>query len=270
MARANQLFTRPWLDLTPGAARERVDPWGLLGDWAGKDVLCLAGGGGQQSAAFALTGARVTVFDLSEDQLERDREVARHHALAVRTVRGDMRDLRQLAESSFDIVCHPYSINYLPDCREVFAQVARVLRPGGIYTFWAANPFAAGVGTRDWNGSGYEVRHPYVQGGEISYEDESWAVADSWPARARVNGPREHRQLLSTLLNGLADEGFVLLHMREETGHEPSGDPTPGEWDHFTAVLPPWLAFWARLRPEAFGPSPPQALDRLPGPPAEE
>ena len=35
-------------------------------------VLCLACGGGQQSVALALLNANVTVFDLSEGQLDRD------------------------------------------------------------------------------------------------------------------------------------------------------------------------------------------------------
>jgi hypothetical protein len=51
---ANALFTRPALNLDPISARERLDPEGRLGDIAGKDVLCLACGGGQQSIAFAL------------------------------------------------------------------------------------------------------------------------------------------------------------------------------------------------------------------------
>ena len=45
----------------------------LIDKIAGKGVLCLAGGGGQQSAAFALLGAKVTVLDFSETQLERDK-----------------------------------------------------------------------------------------------------------------------------------------------------------------------------------------------------
>jgi hypothetical protein len=61
------------------------------------------------------------------------------------------------------------------------------------------------------------------------------------------HGPREYRQTLSTLLNGLIDSGFALLHMQEETGHEPADELIPGEWDHFTAVMPPWFSFLARL-----------------------
>ena len=74
LARANVGFSRPYLDLDLTSAREAVDPEGMIDTFAGKDVLCLAGGGGQQSAAFALLGAKVTVLDLCETQLERDRE----------------------------------------------------------------------------------------------------------------------------------------------------------------------------------------------------
>jgi ubiquinone/menaquinone biosynthesis C-methylase UbiE len=252
LVKANALLTLPWLNLTQEAARSRIDPLGLLGDLAAKDVLCLAAGGGQQSAAFSLLGARVTVFDLSEEQLERDRQAAWHYGQTVRTMQGDMRNLSELAESCFDIVSQPYSLNFVPDCREVFAEVARVLRRGGIYTFWAANPFAAGMGTRDWNGSAYEMRQPYVQGSEITYEDEPWVFPVSSSARGVIEGPREYRQLLSTLINGLIAQGFILIRMQEETGHDPFADHRPGEWEHFATVLPPWISFFARLMPEVF------------------
>ena len=70
LARANALFTRPALHLDASTARQKIDPEGLLGELAGKRVLCLASGGGQQSAAFALLGAHVTVCDLSDAQLD--------------------------------------------------------------------------------------------------------------------------------------------------------------------------------------------------------
>src|SRR5690349_16331491 len=79
MVAAKAVFTRPYLDLTPADAQQIVDPFGQVGAVAGKDVLCLAGGGGQQSAAFALLGARVTVLDLSPAQLEGDQQAAAHY-----------------------------------------------------------------------------------------------------------------------------------------------------------------------------------------------
>jgi ubiquinone/menaquinone biosynthesis C-methylase UbiE len=246
LVKADALFSRPWLTETKASALHRLDPLGLLGDVAGKDVLCLAGGGGQQSVAFALNGAHVSVFDISAGQLERDQQAARQYGYAVSTFQGDMRDLRVFDIDAFDIVSQPYSLNFVPDCREVYAQVARVLRPGGLYSFWAANPFASGLGTNSWNGTAYEIGSLYEQGQQTQYQDEAW-VFPSGSSASRPPGPREYRQLLSTLINGLIDEGFDLLHMNEETGHPATNKLVPGEWGHFTAVMPPWLSFLAQL-----------------------
>lgn len=79
LTQTNALFTRPYLTLDEAAARARLDPEGRLGDLRGKNVLCLAGGGGQQSVAFALLGANVTVVDLSEEQLQTDRAAAAYY-----------------------------------------------------------------------------------------------------------------------------------------------------------------------------------------------
>ena len=102
LARARLEYTLPLLDLTPASARQRVDPGGRFGDLNGKRVLCLATGGGQQSACFALLGAAVTVLDLSAVQLERDQEAADHYGYPIRTIHGDMRDLSPLADNSID------------------------------------------------------------------------------------------------------------------------------------------------------------------------
>ena len=246
LVQADALFSRPWLGENRESALRRLDPLGLLGDLCGKDVLCLAGGGGQQAVAFALNGSRVSVFDISEGQLQRDRETAQKYGYVVDTFQGDMRDLKIFNADKFDIVCQPYSLNFVPDCREVFTQVARVLRSGGMYSFWAANPFAAGLGTQSWNGRAYETSSLYEQGQELRYEDESW-VFPSGLSAPRTPGPREYRQLLSTVINGLINAGFDLLHLKEETGHPATTDLVPGEWDHFTAVMPPWLSFLSRL-----------------------
>src|SRR5262249_28969242 len=132
---AEAVFTRPDIRLDKQSARERLDPERKLGDVAGKEVLCLAGGGGQQSLAFGLLGANVTVVDLSDEQLKRDADAAAQHEVNVNLLREDMRDLSRLQESSFDIVWHPYSLNFVPHVHEVFRQVARLLRTGGIYQF---------------------------------------------------------------------------------------------------------------------------------------
>ncbi len=247
LADADALFTRARLDLTSETAQERVDPEGRLGDLAGKRVLCLAGGGGQQSAAFALLGATVTVFDLSEAQLERDRLVTAHYGLPITAVQGDMRDLSAFDDGAFDIVCQPYALNFVPNARAVFAEVARVLVSGGTYNLQCANPYATGVTNRDWNGTGYTLRGTYRDGEQVTYEDQAWVYRRE-NATNPVPPPREYRHTLGTILNGLIAAGFALAYLAENENNYPDPNVEPGSWDHFVSVVPPWIVFWLHKR----------------------
>ncbi|HLJ54234.1 MAG TPA: class I SAM-dependent methyltransferase [Chthonomonadaceae bacterium] len=246
LAAEGALFTRPRLDLTPETAQAQVDPEGMLGGLSGRDVLRLAGGGGQQSAAFALLGARVTIVDLSDAQLDRDRQAAAHYGLEVRTLQADMRDLSALPQDSFDIVCQPYSLNFVPDAQAVFAQVRRVMRAGGIYYFAVANPFYAGLTERDWTGDGYALRLPYVEGAEIVTPDADWVFADN-ESRPKIGECREFRHTLATLLNGPIALGFRLLRVSDTKDIHPDAGAEPGAWDHRNAIAPVWLALWLML-----------------------
>ncbi len=245
LTKADALFTRPYLNLDADSARARIDPENRLGEIAGRDVLLLAGGGGQQSAAFALLGTHVTVVDLCEEQLERDRQVAARYRVEIETRQGDLRDLSSLRADAFDIVWQPYSINFVPDARAVFAQVARVLRREGIYYFNCANPFVNGLTEKDWNGEGYLLKQPYRDGAAITSADSAWVHNSSDP----IPRPREYRHTLGTLVNGLIEQGFEIRHLSDSTDFSPDPNAAPGTWEHFTAIAPPWLSFWAIYHP---------------------
>lgn len=250
LADADALFTRARLDLDVPSAQQLVDPLGKFGDLRGKQVLCLAGGGGRQSAAYALLGANVTVVDLSPEQLARDQQVAAHYGITVATHQGDMRDLSFLPAAAFDIIDHPYSLNFVPDAPTVFEQVARVIKSGGMYRLMCANPFAAGMTERDWNGDGYTIKRPYQQGERIVYEDQEWVY--SREQSAPVAPPQEFRHTLSTLLNGLSENGFLLRELVEVVADSVNIHAEPGTWDHFTAILPPWFTLYSVYRPDIF------------------
>lgn len=237
----NAVWTRPLLDLTEETARQRVDPFGWFGELSGRNVLCLASGGGQQSAAFGVLGANVTVFDLSSGQLERDRTAAAHYGYQVVTVEGDMRDLSRFGASQFDIVYQPYSINFVPSPLPVYEGVRRVLRPGGHYRFKVVNPFVAGMTHRDWRQDGYSLRRPYLDGEEVSYPDQEWVFKGD----VKAPPPREFRHALGAIVRGLATHGFVLDDLREDTGADP--DAEPGSWGHFQAVVAPWWSVHTRV-----------------------
>src|SRR5262245_32723437 len=106
----------------------------------GKNVLCLASGGGQQAPILAAAGATVVSLDLSEEQLRKDRQVAERHALPVRCIRSDMADLTALGDATFDLIFHPASNVFIPDLAPVWRECARVLRRGGALLSGFMNP----------------------------------------------------------------------------------------------------------------------------------
>ena len=122
--------------LTPDASV----PHGWFGPLVGAQVLCLASAGGQQAPILAAAGAAVVSFDLSDEQLARDAEVASRDGLTLRTVRGDMADLSAFADASFDLIFHPVSNVFVPDLTPVWRECHRVLRGGGALLAGFMNP----------------------------------------------------------------------------------------------------------------------------------
>ena len=246
LAQANVEYSRPMLNLTAETARAEVDPYGVMGEVRGKDVLCLASGGGQQSAAFALLGAQVTVLDFSATQLERDRQALAHYGLQGRLIQGDMRDLSQFGADAFDVVWHAFSINFVPDSGQVFDQVTRVLRAGGLYRMQWHNPFMIDLSNYQEAVQGYVLRRPYADG-EIQFEEAQWEFETEDGTVQRVEGPREFNHTLSTVISGLIGRGFVIMGLWEELTRDPQA--APGTWEHVKAVAPPWLTVWTRYQP---------------------
>ncbi len=246
LAQANVDYSRPFLGLNADSSRQVLDPFQVMGEVNEKNVLCLASGGGQQSAAFALLGAAVSVLDFSETQLDRDRQALAHYGLQARLEQGDMRDLSRFADESFDLIWHAWSINFIPDTAPVFDEVRRVLRPGGLYRLQWNNPFSGTLDDTDWTGSGYVLNQPYADG-ETHYVDEDnvWVFEDLDGTVRQVAGPRVFKHTLSTVVNGLIQRGFTLRGLWEEICGDI--DAPPGSWDHCRAIAPHGITLWAQL-----------------------
>ena len=155
-ARKGERFARPANDRDVHDAKSAgaAESW-IAGEFAGKDVLCLAAGGGRQSILYAARGAKVTVVDISPEMLVIDRQVAAERQLTITTVEASMDDLSALRPASFDYVIQPVSTCYVPDVSKVYQQVARVIRPGGIYISQHKQPTSLQADIRP-SGSGYE------------------------------------------------------------------------------------------------------------------
>jgi SAM-dependent methyltransferase len=171
----------------------------------GVDVLCLAGGGGQQGPILAAAGATVTVFDNSPSQLAQDDLVAATENLEIRTVLGDMRDLSVFGDNAFDLIINPVSNLFCPDLQPVWQECHRVLRPGGELLVGFVNPDVyifdyVALDTR----AEFVVRHP------LPYSD----LADLPPAeRESAFGPQatvEYSHSMAEQIGGQLAAGFVL------------------------------------------------------------
>ena len=117
------------LTLTP----LRKVPFSWYGDCKGKKVLGLAAGGGQQMAIMSALGAECTVFDISEQQIASDHLVSEREGYEINLIKGDMTEPLPFKDNSFDYVIHPVSNHYIEDVYPVFAEIYRVLKPGGTF-----------------------------------------------------------------------------------------------------------------------------------------
>lgn len=107
-------------------------PHEWFGDLAGRRVLGLASGGGQQIPVFTALGARCTVLDYSAAQIESERMVAQREGYAVECVQADMTKPLPFADASFDLIFHPVSNCYVEQLDPIWRECARVLKPGGV------------------------------------------------------------------------------------------------------------------------------------------
>jgi demethylmenaquinone methyltransferase/2-methoxy-6-polyprenyl-1,4-benzoquinol methylase len=97
---------------------------------AGLRGLDLASGTGDIAFALAARGCRVTALDVTHHMLELAR--AKPGAGAIAFVTGDMMAL-PFPAASFDLVTTGYGIRNVPRIDAAIAEIARVLRPGGLF-----------------------------------------------------------------------------------------------------------------------------------------
>ena len=241
------VYTRPWLDLKLEDLRDfaagnmpvmppphtYLFPRQFLEDLAGKRVLCLATGGGQQSAAFSLLGAEVTVLDLCEGMLAGDRQAAAHYGYDVVTELGDMRDLSRFADASFDRVYQAVSLAFVPDLGVVYRQVERLLGPGGLYACGHVTPGTCWIEQDSWNGEGYLASMPYRPGP---------IEADGW---------REYIHSYADMFGGLVEAGLEIRGVWEDPRHlyHDTG-AAPGSYGHLLTVLVSYFMILSRKAKE--------------------
>jgi SAM-dependent methyltransferase len=206
--------------------RSGLDEWLRDEPLQGKALLCLGAGGGRQGPLHAAAGALVTVVDISPTMLAHDRKAG------LKTLLASMDKLDGLADASFDYVVQPVSSCYVADLDRVHAEVARVLKPGGLYVVQHKQPASQQAS----DGHGYVIEFPCADGAALPGEDGG----------PREPGTIEFVHSLDSLVGGLCRAGFVIEAFGEPTRGDasaPPGSPGHREWR-----LPPYLKIRARRR----------------------
>ncbi len=178
---------------------------------AGKKVLCLASGGGQQGPVLAAAGAEVTVFDNSIKQLQLDEYVAQRDDLKIETVQGDMKDLSVFEDETFDLIVHPWSNGFVDTVLPVWKEAYRVLKKGGALLSGFGNPIEYIFDLKSLNRGEFVVRHtiPYSDLTSISEEELMELSSDD----GVVFGHTLHDQI-----QGQIDAGFLITGFYEDKG----------------------------------------------------
>jgi ubiquinone/menaquinone biosynthesis C-methylase UbiE len=111
----------------------------VLGDVRGADVLELGCGGGQWCRWLAGMGARPVGLDLSINQLRHAADLAGRPGMRLPLVNADAERV-PFGDASFDVVMCDHGAMTFADPRRTVPEVARVLRPGGLFAFSHASP----------------------------------------------------------------------------------------------------------------------------------
>jgi len=131
-------------------------------------------------------------------------------------------------------VIHPVSTCYVPDVRRVFAEVARVTKPGGRYVSQHKSPVSLQASVEPGIGGRYELVRPHSGGEPLPPEP---------PSRLRETGTLEFIHSLTSLLGGICAAGFAIEDVCEPDHAQPAA--VAGSFAHRAAFAPPYLRILA-------------------------
>jgi SAM-dependent methyltransferase len=175
------------------ALYERPAMLALLPDVAGARVLDAGCGDGWYAEQIIARGARVTAVDASARMVEHAR---RRLGDGVDVRVTDLARPLGFADASFDGIVSALALEHVRDWDATFAELRRILVPGGWLLFSAQHP--AFTGPRLPSGGYLEVQRV----------EERWG----WVGGAV---PAFYHRPLSAMVNALADAGFAIDRMDE-------------------------------------------------------
>lgn len=219
-------FARRYADAAPtkphNAYYDRPAVLSMLPDVAGKRVLDAGCGPGIYSEILLERGAEVVAFDVTPEFVDITRERVGNRA---KVLRADLREPLTFADdASFDLVLAPLVFDYLPDLAPVYAEIARVLVPGGYLVFSVSEPHSL------WE---------YLKRRVIADSDRDWSYFETAPFTIAWSGFGEpapeitsYHRPLTAFLNPLVKSGLHLDELLEPQPIPEFADHDPEDYAH--------------------------------------
>lgn len=180
----------------------------LLGDVKGKSILHLQCHFGQDSISLSRMGAQVTGVDLSDQAIEKGREIAAKLGTDTRFVCCDLYDLSQHLDETFDIVFTSYgTISWMPDLDKWAGVISTFLKPGGSFVFAEFHPVVWA-----FDDDLQKINYHYFNVEAIA-EEESGTYADRESSIKQKYVCWNHG--LGEVHQSLQDQGLSVLHLKE-------------------------------------------------------
>ena len=190
---------------------------GLFGDVTGKRLLDIGCGSGHSLLYHARRDAgELWGLDISSRQLENAQRLLRENGCDARLFCSPMEEnpkdasgSAMLPQNYFDFVYSIYAIGWTVDLQATLRNIASYLKPGGAFIFSWDHPFMPCVDARDGQ---------YVLDGGF-FDDTPFTFEKGGMPMTLIN------QKMSDYVNGLAEAGFCLERLVEETDAETLRSP---------------------------------------------
>jgi SAM-dependent methyltransferase len=178
----------------------------VLGDVAGKDVLEYGCGAAQWSILLARAGARPVALDNSGRQLEHARALMAEAGVDFRLVLASAEEAPFDGES-FDIVFCDHGAMTFADPYATVPQVARVLRPGGLFAFSHTTALSIVCYDAEADTTVRELRRDLFGLHRIEWPDQSEPVEFNLPQGKWIELFRANGFLIEDLIEVRPPEG---------------------------------------------------------------
>ncbi|WP_297084906.1 bifunctional 2-polyprenyl-6-hydroxyphenol methylase/3-demethylubiquinol 3-O-methyltransferase UbiG [uncultured Demequina sp.] len=191
---------------------------------------------GTDTVSLARAGARVTGVDFSPSALEAAQALASELGIRGVWVECDVLDARAAVTGDFDVVYTSIgTITWLHDLDRWAAQVAALLRPGGLFYIRDGHPALYGL---DEDAEGLVTRYRYFADGRA----QRWVETSTYVGGGTVASPDtlEYPHPLSEVVNAVIGAGLTVLRLDE-------GDTLP--WRFSNAMVEVADGEWAFPEP---------------------